>query len=84
MRELLAVAGDAGEDKAAVVRRWGRIGDLFGIINATAPASLHDCAVKLRFLADPEVGIVVGERDDDVTALRQVLAFVEALAAAKP
>lgn len=78
MRELLAVADDAGEAESEVMKPWARIGDLFGVINGTPPTSLHDCVVKLRFLADPDVGIIIGAREDDVPALRQVLAFLEA------
>jgi hypothetical protein len=42
-----------------------------------APDSLIGAAVKLRRLADPEVGLEAGDNDDDVGSVRQILAIVE-------
>src|SRR4051812_30038816 len=46
-------------------------------INNAKPASLLDCIIKLRVLADPIIGMEAGDRDDDVVSVRQVLAFLE-------
>jgi hypothetical protein len=61
----------AEPDRAAAVRR---VDELTAAINAAAPESLRDCALKLRIVAD---GIAMTDRDDDRTSLRQVIAFLE-------
>ena len=53
-----------------------RISDIRRAINTTPPASVADCAVKLRAVLDP-LGMAVGEDPDDLVALRQVAAFLE-------
>jgi hypothetical protein len=80
LRRLLDEGRDIDEADPALTERWGRIGQLFEIINATEPTTLAGCAAKLRFLADPEIGMAVGDREDDVPSMRQVLAFIEQLA----
>jgi len=45
--------------------------------NPPSTASLADCIVKLRTLADPDLGLAAGARDDDILSLRQVIAFLE-------
>jgi hypothetical protein len=67
---------DRDDELAAAIAR--RLGDLMGEIAATPPASVADCVVKLRRLADPELGIDAGDRDDDVSSLRQVIGFLAA------
>jgi hypothetical protein len=54
-----------------------RIDELVGTINVTPPESLADCAAKLRLLADRELGMAAGDRDDDFTSLHQVIAFLD-------
>ncbi len=52
------------------------------VVFNTMPETLAGAAVKLRLLAHPDRGIDATE--EEITALRQVLAFVEASAAAAP
>ena len=54
-----------------------RIDELVGVINTEPPTSTGDCAVKLRLLADLKFGMAAGDRDDDYTSLRQVIAFLD-------
>ena len=51
----------------------------------TAPASLVGALVKLRLVADPDIGIENGYRADggDFIAIRQVLALIERQVAAE-
>jgi hypothetical protein len=49
------------------------------IIMETPPASLPGAAVKLRLLADPEIGLEIGHGEEDAQVIRQVLALIEAL-----
>ena len=56
-----------------------RIDELVGAINTEPPTSTGDCVVKLRLLADRELGMAAGDRDDDYTSLRQVIAFLDGL-----
>jgi len=51
-------------------------------IATAAPASLADCAVKLRRVLDREVGMVAGANDRDVPALAQVLDYIESVTGA--
>lgn len=46
---------------------------------AAAPATLADAAVKLRRLADPDIGIEAGATAEDPGSIRQVLEVVESL-----
>lgn len=84
---------EAGQRWDEVKRRWEGLhsdeeadalsaeqGELMVFINNAPPTTLQGCAIKLRVLADPEVGMEVGQRDDDVVSVRAVLAFIEALA----
>jgi hypothetical protein len=57
---------------------------LMEFINNAQPASLLGCIIKLRVLADPIIGMEVGDRDDDVVSVRQVLAFLEGLTRGAP
>ncbi|MBO0734984.1 MAG: hypothetical protein J2P48_00215 [Alphaproteobacteria bacterium] len=56
---------------------YSRVDELLGTINNTPPASIGGCVTKLRALVNRELGGAAGDRDDDVTSLRQVLAFLE-------
>jgi len=53
-----------------------RVAELIAAINATPPGSLDDCVVKLSRLADPDIGIEVGECVDDMASMRQVIAYL--------
>ena len=61
-------------DSAAAA--W-RIDELVGAITTIRPSSLADCVAKLRLLADSDYGMAAGDRDDDYTSLRQVIAFLD-------
>lgn len=78
MRRLLDEGRDLNEADDQLTQRWDRIGACIKTIGRTNPGTLAGCAVKLRFLCDPEIGIEAGDREDDVPSLRQVLAFIEA------
>lgn len=77
MQRLSDEACDIEEDDAASTRRWDRIGECMTYLNTTMPKTLAGCAAKMRFLANTEVGMEAGDRDDDYVSLRQVLAFIE-------
>jgi len=77
MRRLLAEGERLAEPEAAVAKRFEEIGRCFEIINTTPPTTLAGVAVKLRLLADPDIGMECGEREDDFCSLRQALEFVE-------
>jgi hypothetical protein len=49
-------------------------------ISYTAPLTVAGAAAKLRLLCDENIGILAGHSKADEASLRQVLAFVEALA----
>jgi hypothetical protein len=49
------------------------------VIAKAAPRTLAGALVKLRRLLDPEIGIEVGPGANDISSLRQVLAFLERL-----
>ena len=66
-------------DANAIVKQAGALDDC---IFAAVPASLADCAVKLRRALDHEVGMVAGTNDRDVPALVQVLDYIEAVTGA--
>jgi hypothetical protein len=53
--------------------------ELMEAINTTPTRSLADCVVKLKLLADPNIGIEAGDRPDDVPSLRQVIDFIEGI-----
>ena len=59
---------------------YDRIEVLEHSIAQSAPTSLVSAAVKLRRLLDPEVGMPIGEGEDDFPSLHQVLAFIETAA----
>jgi hypothetical protein len=71
----LAAAGDRGDHPEISDRVW----QLEEEIATTAPTSLAGAAVKLRRLADPDVGIEAGPTADDPGSIRQVLEVVESL-----
>jgi len=50
---------------------------LSDFIDQTRPVGLAGAAVKLRLLADEEIGMAAGENQDELASLRQVLEFVE-------
>ena len=41
------------------------------------PGSLAGCAVKLRTLLHPDIGIETGNHEYDLPSLRQILAAIE-------
>jgi hypothetical protein len=55
-------------------------GKVMVFVNNAEPAPLLGCIIKLRVLADPDVGMEAGDRPDDVDSVRQVLAFLEGMA----
>jgi hypothetical protein len=57
---------------------------LSDFIDQTRPAGLAGAAVKLRLLADEEIGMAAGENQDELASLRQVLEFVEREAGGGP
>ena len=69
-------AADADEDSVIqpVFDRWMSLMDR---IADTPPASLAGCAIKLRTLLHPEIGMESGDNEHDLPSLRQVLAFLE-------
>ncbi|HZK89969.1 MAG TPA: hypothetical protein VFC56_07485 [Stellaceae bacterium] len=77
IRRLLDEGRDIEEADAPLALRWKRIGECMEVMNSTKPTTLAGCAAKLRFLTDEEIGMEVGDREDDVPSLRQVLAFLE-------
>ena len=54
-----------------------RIWVLYDQITLSPPVSLVSVAVKLRLLADPDLGLENNEGENDVASLRQALALVE-------
>ena len=54
-----------------------RLHQVFRAINTTPPTDLQDCAIKLRRLADPVLGMAGGEVEGDGVCLRQVIEFLE-------
>lgn len=56
---------------------YSRVDELLATINNTPPGSLADCVRKLHLLANREFGGAAGDRDDDITSLRQVITFLE-------
>jgi hypothetical protein len=42
----------------------GRLGELIAVVNTTPPRSLGDCLAKLELLADPDIGMEAGDRED--------------------
>lgn len=86
LREVREAVAKTTTD-AEMDRIWPECEALQRAILNTAPTSMVDVAVKLRLIADPAIGLEVGDRPDggDVRAIRQVLAFVESrLAAGRP
>src|SRR5690348_9606956 len=75
MRRLLA-------DEDTLEANWPRIERLMDTIEDTGPSTLAGCAVKLRLICDPNIGMGVGERPGDVLSLRHVLALIERKATA--
>jgi hypothetical protein len=67
---------DARSEADRADAAW-RIDELVGAINTEPPTSTGDCVVKLRLLADCELGMAAGDRDDDFTSLWQVIEFLE-------
>jgi len=52
-----------------------RIWELDKIIAKTPPVTLAGAAVKLRRLLDPDLGMEIGESEDDFPSIRQVLSL---------
>jgi hypothetical protein len=85
-REILAIheRRKACPDDAAGVALWEKLSDeedrLEDVIYLTPPATLADCAVKLRMLRHPELGIEARDWfDQHGTALDHVLAYLESM-----
>ena len=70
----LCATGDNGDHPEI----WNRVFALDKWIAVTAPSTLAEVATKLRRLADPEIGIGVGDAEEDAISVRQMLAFIEA------
>ena len=60
---------------------WKRIFALESWTASMPPSSLAEAAIKLRRLADPEIGLDAGESEEDALSVRQVLAFIDVLLA---
>ena len=76
-RSLRGIFDDPTRSEADRAAAAWRIDELVGAINTEPPTSTDDCVVKLRLLADCELGMAAGDRDDDYTSLRQVIAFLD-------
>ena len=77
-RELLAECDRLAELDTTNDALDRRLSEVEALIADTTPRTLADVAVKLRLLLDQiRRGWDVSDRDDDVPALRQVLALVE-------
>ena len=61
---------------------WDRIFQLIDEITMTPVLTLAGAAVKLRSLADPKIGLEVGQGDGDPESIRHVLVIVERVIAA--
>jgi hypothetical protein len=72
--ELRAAEADEDIVIQPVFNRWM---GLMERIAATPPATLAGCAVKLRTLLHPDVGMELSGNEHDLPSLRQVLAFIE-------
>jgi hypothetical protein len=57
-----------------------RLWALYDQITLSPPVSLTSVAVKLRLLADPDLGLENNEGENDIASLRQVLGLVERVA----
>jgi len=68
-------------DEVERERIWRRISSVFAMINTSSPASVADCAVKIRLLLDPALGMAAGVRPEDFVSLSQVAEFLEGLRA---
>jgi hypothetical protein len=71
--DVLFAAGDR-EDHSEI---WDRIFHLEEVIARTPAATLAGAVIKLRRLADPEMGIEIGDNASDALSVRQALAVVE-------
>jgi hypothetical protein len=69
----LSAAGDAGDHEEI----WNRVFALEKYIAMTAPDSMIGAAVKLRRLADDQIGLEAGKGTGDAESVRQILAMVE-------
>jgi hypothetical protein len=69
----LRAAGDGGDHDEI----WDRVSALEAYIAKTAPDTLIGAAVKLRRLADPDIGLEAGDNANDPESVRQILATVE-------
>jgi hypothetical protein len=61
------------EDDRLLDQYWG----LYSIVAKTKPKWLAGAAVKLRLLLHPDLGMQIGERAEDYSALRQILDIIE-------
>jgi hypothetical protein len=75
LRQKARDLSEAGDD-ADHPEIWNRVFALEGYIAETAPDSLIGAAVKLRRLADPEIGLEAGPALDDAGSVQQILATV--------
>ncbi|MGA8549020.1 MAG: hypothetical protein WB678_02165 [Stellaceae bacterium] len=85
-REIAALRAQSDAFRAAGDHQdhdelWNQIWELEKKIAATPPTTLIGAAVKLRWLADPNLGIEAGPTDEDPDSIRQVLDLIEREAA---
>jgi hypothetical protein len=81
LRQQIAAAADKvasiAEEKALVKPLDDKMWGLYGAILSSPPVSIASAIIKLRLLADPNIGIENGGQPEDAEAVRQVLAFLE-------
>src|ERR1700719_1701497 len=74
--DIKTLADEERLDKPLSDRMWS----LYDQITLSPPVSLVSAMVKLRLLADPDLGLENNEGINDVASLRQALALVERVA----
>ena len=81
LRQQIAAAADKvasiAEEKALVKPLDDKMWGLYDAILSSPPVSIASAIIKLRLLADPDIGIENGGQPQDAEAVRQVLAFLE-------
>ena len=73
---IATLADEERLDKPLSDRMWA----LYDQITLSPPVSLTSAAIKLRLLADPDLGLALNEGVNDVDSLRQALRLVERVA----
>jgi hypothetical protein len=86
LRQQIAAAADKvasiAEEKAFVKPLDDKMWEFYDAIMSSPPVSIASAIIKLRLLADPNIGIENGGQPEDAEAVRQVLAFLETQAGA--